>query len=529
MLGYLTQNRRGLTITMSGVGGALVGYFILSLWALSIGFDLSSKNMLSVSHIVGFTTVISALCASSATVAFFLGTYEKEQTIKRSSLIDPLTDLFSKSGIIELVEKNLNGGGSPKARAFLINLEIDRFKEFNDLHGNLAGDELIRQVARRLEKLTGAIGHLGRFGGGEFGLILETNPAEVEIHAVCDHLIDILCSTYTICGIVSAMTCSLGVSEIKPGGSVSHTVRGAHMALQQTRMTGRGCWSIFTEDMHIREDYRLWIESQMRDALKRNEFHLYYQPQFNILTNKITGFEALLRWKHPQRGYIPPSDFIKIAEETGFINQLGRWVMMKACRDALEFESDVLVAVNISPVQFLNGDFVKIVSNSLSRSGLPASRLELEVTESTLIEDRARTAKIFEDISNLGVSLAIDDFGTGYSNLGYLADLPFKKLKIDKSFIERIDQDAHIGQIISAIIALAHALGAVAVAEGVERKEQEILLRAAGCTVVQGFLHGKPVPFEQARKLIDTESVIKNLFDIKSKSRMSLDLNQIVA
>ena len=183
------------------------------------------------------------------------------------------------------------------------------------------------------------------------------------------------------------------------------------MALKQTRMSGRGCWSIYSDEMNVREEYRHWIEVEMRGALKRNEFHLYYQPQFSIIDGTVRGFEALIRWKHPTRGYIPPLDFIKIAEETGFITALGRWAIMQACRDSVSNNIQVPVAVNISPVQFLNGDIVKIVSDVLNKTGLAPHLLELEVTESTLIEDRARAAEVFEKIAALGINLAIDDFG----------------------------------------------------------------------------------------------------------------------
>lgn len=501
MLLHLNRYRRVLTVAASGFGGGMLGA-----WALKMSSAMTGLESLPISAVGGIVAGLSALSASVSALAFFSGADENNEAVRKSTMIDPLTDLFSKSGIIDLVERQIGTRSDPKKRVFLLDLEIDRFKEFNDLHGYAAGDELIRQVGNRLGALAGTIGHVGRFGGGEFGLILETTLDEKEIQAVCDHLIETLSGTYNITGIISAMTCSLGVVEIKVGGSVADTVRGAHMALKQTRMSGRGCWSIFSEDMNVREDYRQWIEIEMRDALKRNQFHLYYQPQYNIIDGTIRGFEALIRWKHPQRGYIPPIDFIKIAEDTGFINVLGRWVIMQACRDALEFKNDVPIAVNISPVQFLNGDIVKIVNNALTRSGLPPHRLELEVTESTLIEDRPRAAAVFEEISALGIQLAIDDFGTGYSNLGYLADLPFKKLKIDKTFIDRIEQDMHMAQIVSAIIALARALGATAVAEGVERKEQEILLRAAGCTVVQGFLFGRPVPLAQAIKMTNLDT-----------------------
>jgi diguanylate cyclase (GGDEF)-like protein len=491
----MTNKQRVLSIAASAFGGGMLG-----MWSLKLATTLSTLEQLPVSTTGGIIAGLSALAASGAALAFFSGIDENVERAQKSAMIDPLTELFSKSGIIDLVEKQIGAHGRTNRKAFLLDVEIDRFKDFNDIHGFAAGDELIRQVGSRLEKLVGTIGQVGRFGGGEFGLIIETTENPEEIEAVSEHLIDTLSGTYKVDGIVAAMTCSLGIVEIKAGGSVADTVRGAHMALKQTRMSGRGCWTLYSDEMSVREEYRHWIEVEMRNALKRNEFHLYYQPQYNILDGTVRGFEALIRWKHPTRGYIPPLDFIKIAEETGYINVLGRWAILQACRDALEFPNDVPIAVNISPMQFLNGDIIKIVEDALTKTGLPPHRLELEVTESTLIEDRARAAEVFEKLAQIGVQIAIDDFGTGYSNLGYLADLPFKKLKIDKTFIDRIERDMHMAQIVSAIIALARALGATAVAEGVESRSQEVLLRAAGCTVIQGFLFGKPQPKHLAIK-----------------------------
>jgi diguanylate cyclase (GGDEF)-like protein len=501
MYNGLTNKQRVLSIAASAFGGGMLG-----LWALKLATSASGVGQLPVATTAGIIAGLSALAASGAALAFFSGIDENVERAQKSAMIDPLTELFSKSGIVDLVEKQITAHKRTDRISFLVDVEIDRFKDFNDIHGYSAGDELIRQVGSRLEKLVGTIGQVGRFGGGEFGLIIQTTDNPEEIEAVAEHLIDMLSGTYKVDGIVAAMTCSLGIVEIKSGASVADTVRGAHMALKQTRMSGRGCWTLYSEEMNVREEYRHWIEVEMRSALKRNEFHLYYQPQFNITDGTVRGFEALIRWKHPTRGYIPPLDFINIAEETGYINVLGRWAIMQACRDALDFPGDVPIAVNISPMQFLNGDIIKIVQDALTKTGLPPHRLELEVTESTLIEDRTRAAEVFEKLAQLGVQIAIDDFGTGYSNLGYLADLPFKKLKIDKTFIDRIERDMHMAQIVSAIIALARALGATAVAEGVESRSQEVLLRAAGCTVIQGFLFGKPQPKHLAVKTANLDA-----------------------
>jgi diguanylate cyclase (GGDEF)-like protein len=479
---------RALTIAATGFGGGMLG-----LWALKLSANVFTTSALSDSAVGGVVAGLTALSSSLAAVAFFSGVDESEAATRKSAMIDPLTALFSKNGIVGLVEHHIKQRNNPNRSHFLLDVEIDRFKELNDVMGYTAGDEVIRQVGNRLEKLAGSIGNVGRFGGGEFGMIIETTGDHDEIRAVA--------------GGLAAITCSLGIVEIRNDSTVSETVRSANVALKQARLNGRGAWALFSQQMTVREEYRSWIEVELRGALKRGDFSLYYQPQVDITNGSILGYEALLRWKHPVRGHIPPLDFIQIAEESGFINTLGRWAILQACRDASILEGHLTVSVNLSPMQFLNGDILRTVEEALRKTGLEPSRLELEVTESTLIEDRAKAAELFAGLAKLGTSIAIDDFGTGYSNLGYLADIPFKKLKIDKSFIDRIETDMQMAQIVSAIIALSRALGATAVAEGVETERQETLLKAAGCNVVQGFLHGKPMPLGQLGNQADEFSM----------------------
>ena len=485
-----------MTIAATGFGGGMLG-----MWAMKISALFTDAGAVNGAALGGIVAGLTALSSSVAAMAFFSGIDESEEATRKSALIDPLTDLFSKNGIIGLVEHHIQRRGNPNRTYFLIDVEIDRFKELNDVMGFAAGDEVIRQVAARLEKLAGSIGNVGRFGGGEFGMVIETTGDPDEIRAVSDHILETVSGTYRLNGALAALTSSLGIVEIRPDSTVSDTVRSAHVALKQARLNGRGAWALFSQEMTVREEYRSWIEVELRGALKRGDFSLYYQPQVNIIDGTVLGYEALLRWKHPTKGYIPPLDFIQVAEDNGFINTLGRWAILQACRDAITLPSHLTVSVNLSPMQFLNGDILKTVEDALRKTGLDPARLELEVTESTLIEDRAKAAELFEGLSALGTSIAIDDFGTGYSNLGYLADIPFKKLKIDKSFIDRIETDLHMAQIVSAIIALARALGAIAVAEGVETERQEVLLKAAGCGVIQGFLHGKPMPLAQISEI----------------------------
>jgi EAL domain-containing protein (putative c-di-GMP-specific phosphodiesterase class I) len=274
------------------------------------------------------------------------------------------------------------------------------------------------------------------------------------------------------------------------------SLRRSNLALQNARAGGVGNWSVFDSEMGRVADHRQWVESELHTAFERGDFDLHYQPQLDLPTGRIIGYEALIRWNHPERGMIPPMEFIQIAEETGMINPIGEWVLRKACSDARHLPNDCFVAVNISPVQFMTKDFVGVVRDTMRATGIKPSRLELEVTETAMMQDRDRAAAILKELAEMGISVAVDDFGTGYSNLSYLIDFSFGKLKIDRSFVSRIDTDSSSGAVVSTIVGLSRALGVSIIAEGVETESQATLLRAAGCEVVQGYLIGRPAPLK---------------------------------
>jgi EAL domain-containing protein (putative c-di-GMP-specific phosphodiesterase class I) len=271
-------------------------------------------------------------------------------------------------------------------------------------------------------------------------------------------------------------------------------LRRSNLALQNARTAGVGNWAVFHPDIGKVADYRRWVEAELNIAFERGDFDLHYQPQIDMLKGKTVGYEALIRWKHPERGMIPPMEFIPIAEETGMIGPIGEWVLRKACADAQYLPDDCFVAVNISAVQFMTKDFVGLVGDVMRETGIKPQRLELELTETAMMQDRDRAAAILKQLTEMGISVAVDDFGTGYSNLSYLIDFSFHKLKIDRSFVSRIDTDQNSGAVVSTIVGLSRALGVHAIAEGVETESQATLLRAAGCDVFQGFLFGHPAP-----------------------------------
>ena len=271
-------------------------------------------------------------------------------------------------------------------------------------------------------------------------------------------------------------------------------MRRSNLALQHARASGIGNWATFEPEMGRVAEHRQWIEAELHVAFARGDFEVHYQPQLDLLSGKTVGYEALLRWRHPERGMVPPSEFVPIAEETGMIGLIGERVLMKACTDAQHLPQDCFVAVNISPVQFMNKDFLTRLKDTIATSGIDTARLELELTETAMMQDRVRAAHILDELAAMGISVAVDDFGTGYSNLSYLVDFSFKKLKIDQSFVRRMESDASSGAVVSTIVGLSRALGVRTIAEGVENQHQAALLMAAGCDVVQGYLVGKPGP-----------------------------------
>ncbi len=300
---------------------------------------------------------------------------------------------------------------------------------------------------------------------------------------------------YSAATVLNTRCISVGIVALpKDGTDPVLLLRRSNLALQHVRARGIGNWAAFEPDMGQVADYRQWIEAELHTAFLRGDFDLHYQPQLDLSKGTIVGYEALIRWHHPERGMIAPMEFIPIAEETGMILPIGEWVLRRACNDARYLPEECFVAVNISPVQFMAKDFIGTVREVMRSTGIKPERLELEVTETAMMQDRQNAAAILKELAAMGLSVAVDDFGTGYSNLSYLIDFSFQKLKIDRSFVSRMDTDSSTGAVVSTIVGLSRALGVHTIAEGVETENQAMLLRAAGCDVVQGFLFGEPAP-----------------------------------
>jgi diguanylate cyclase (GGDEF)-like protein/PAS domain S-box-containing protein len=407
---------------------------------------------------------------------------------------DPLTGLPNRVLLLERLEQAIASVGRRRDMAALLLLDLDRFKDVNDTLGHPAGDLLLQQVAVRLSASVREVDTVARIGGDEFSIVLAGIKDAADAQLLSRRLLETFQTPFDLSGHEVLVTVSVGIVLIPIDGSIpDKLLQHADIALYRAKEEGRNASRFFEPEMDARLQRRKALERELRLALSRDELTLYYQPKVSLRKDEVAGTEALVRWQHPERGLVPPIEFIGVAEETGLILQLGEWVLRTACRQAAAWP-DLEVSVNISPAQFRQPDLVQIVRSALADSGLAPHRLELEVTESVLIQQPDAAAKLLDDLKALGVHVAMDDFGTGYSSLSYLQRFHFDKIKIDRSFIWAIGKEPTAKAIVRAVINLANSLGMVTCAEGVETDEQLSALRREGCSEVQGYLFGKPMP-----------------------------------
>jgi diguanylate cyclase (GGDEF)-like protein/PAS domain S-box-containing protein len=373
-------------------------------------------------------------------------------------------------------------------------LDLDHFKAVNDTLGHPIGDGLLRQVAQRLRDQIRDTETVARLGGDEFALVLAIEQPS-DASGLADRLIHAICQPYDIEGHKVTIGTSVGIALVPDDGEDADTLmKNADMALYSAKADGRGRCHFFEPRMDAQMRERRLLELDLRHALVEGEFQVYYQPLMNLKTEMVTGFEALLRWHHPERGLVSPAQFIPLAEEIGVIVPLGNWVLRQACADAAGWPGALKVAVNVSVVQFGSHTLVEDVAAALEASGLPASRLELEITETVMLADTDAILVILHQLRDLGVGIAMDDFGTGYSSLSYLRRFPFSKVKIDRSFIEGLGSGGECDAIVTAVTDLCETLGMTTLAEGVETEVQLAQLRAGNCGEAQGYLFSPPRP-----------------------------------
>jgi diguanylate cyclase (GGDEF)-like protein len=374
-------------------------------------------------------------------------------------------------------------------------LDLDRFKNVNDTLGHATGDKLLGMVAERLRPLVRDTDTVARMGGDEFAILQVDLSQATDASVLANRVIEVVSEPYDIDGQQLNIGTSIGIA-IGPGDGLNPDLllRNADLALYRAKEDGRGAFRFFEPEMDAQMQERRSMESDLRLALVEGQFELHYQPVVNLESNEISGFEALIRWHHPEKGLVPPGTFIPLAEEIGLIVPIGEWVIRQACTTAATWPEDLKIAVNLSPAQFRSPGLVQVVMGALAASGLAAGRLELEITETVLLQDSETTFATLHQLRGLGVLIAMDDFGTGYSSLSYLQSFPFDKIKIDRSFIKGIGDGEGSRNIVRAVAAMAKGLGMATTAEGVETQQQRESVASEGCTEMQGYLFSKPLP-----------------------------------
>ena len=426
-----------------------------------------------------------------------------EARISRLAHYDPLTDVPNRTLFREQLERELSFVRRG-ARLAVLCLDLDHYKSINDTLGHQAGDELLKEVVQRIRNCLNKGDLIARLGGDEFALVRTGLQHPKEAEALAQQLRETVAGhTYSLKGHQTGSDLSVGIALAPEDGvEIDELLNHADLALYGAKAEGRGSYRYYEPEMNARMKRRRSLEVDLRSALLKNEFVLYYQPILDLKTGSITGCEALLRWQHAQRGIVLPAEFIPVAEETGLINSIGEWVLKQACSDATAWPSAVRVAVNVSPAQFRNSALPLVVVGALAESGLAAQRLELEITESVLLQSNESSLLRLHQLRELGVRIALDDFGTGYSSLSYLRSFPFDRIKIDRSFVADLLDGNEAVAIVNAILTLASSLKMNTTAEGVETAAQQRLLQAAGCGEVQGYLFSKPLPASRIGELI---------------------------
>jgi diguanylate cyclase (GGDEF)-like protein len=410
---------------------------------------------------------------------------------------DALTDLPNRLMLRDSLEQAISRAKRGELVA-LHYIDLDHFKAVNDTLGHLVGDDLLKQVADRLRACVRDIDTVARLGGDEFAVIHTALAEANDAALLAQQLRDSVRAPYSVDGHHVVVDASIGIALSPDDGvTVEELLKNADLAAYAAKASGRGTFRFFEAEMDRRIKLRRVVELDLRHALSNGEFRLFYQPIVNLQTGEVTSLEALIRWQHPVRGLTPPGDFIPLAEELGLIVPIGEWVINRACADAATWAEHIKVAVNLSPIQLTGKGLLEVVMRALARSGLPASRLEFEITETVLMQNTATTLATLHQLRALGIHFSMDDFGTGYSSLSYLRSFPFNKIKIDRSFVKDITDEKSSFAIIKGVTSLAHSLNMITTVEGVETEEQLDRVRRLGCAEIQGYLLSPPKSLEE--------------------------------
>ena len=427
-----------------------------------------------------------------------------EEKIAHLAHYDALTDLPNRVLFRERLEQALRDL-RPGAQLAVLYIDIDEFKSVNDSLGHLIGDELLKGVSRSLNCCVRETDFVARLGGDEFAIVQTGVAGTEDVEGLVARIYEAIRTPYDCLGHQVSTDASIGIALApQDGRDLDHILKNADLAMYAAKAAGRRTHRFFEPVMDAQVRARRQLETDLRQALADGGFEVYYQPCLGLQDGGITGCEALVRWRHPERGLISPADFVPIAEETGLINPLGEWVLATACMEAAQWPENVKLAVNVSPVQFKSGTLALKVIAALGASGLPASRLELEITEAVLIRDDDAALAILHQLREIGVRIALDDFGTGYSSLSYLKRFPFDKIKIDRCFIADIAEPDGSAGIVRAVVNIAAERHMTTTAEGVETEQQQRILRELGCSEMQGYLFSAPRSAEAIREMLAT-------------------------
>jgi len=434
---------------------------------------------------------------------------EQQARLNHMAFHDALTGLPNRALFYDRIAHGLARARRSDSQLVLMLLDLDRFKNINDSLGHDAGDMMLKTISQRLKNDVRDMDTVARLGGDEFVIVLESMDERSGIALVANKILAALSRPMNVFGHDISTSVSIGISVYpQDGDTTEELLKNADVAKYKAKEAGKNDFKFYTEGMNASAVNFLLLENDLRRGIEQEQLQLYYQPQIDLSSGKLIGMEALVRWQHPQRGMVSPVHFIPLAEETGLIEPLGDWVLREACRQLKCWQQQDkyhgTVAVNLSPRQFQHGDFVARVEEILNTTGLPAEYLELEITETSAMEDAGESINLMNRLNSMGVSLAIDDFGTGYSSLAYLKRFPIQKLKIDRSFISDVATDNNDAAIAKSIISLAHNMGLKVVAEGVEDRHQLEWLRSRGCDQVQGYYYSQPIPAQQMEQhLVD--------------------------
>jgi diguanylate cyclase (GGDEF)-like protein len=416
-----------------------------------------------------------------------------ERQIERMVRFDPLTGLANRALFDQQLHRALALSDRTMVGVALMYIDLDRFAIVTEAMGHHAAEQILIQTARRLRSSVRDTDTVARVGWDEFVIIQAMTEQPANPAALADRIVSGMALPFSVDDQPIAVTASVGVALYPANGAwAQDLIENAVLALRQAKHEGRGRWRYFEPGMDLLVRTKRSLERDLRLALEEDQFTLNYQPFADTATLEVIGFEALLRWDHPERGRIPPSDFVPLAEESGLIVPIGSWVLAVACAEAVSWDQPLVISVNLSPAQFVQPGIVQTVADVLRQTGLPPNRLELEITEGTLMADTQNALRILTSLKALGVKIAMDDFGTGYSSLSYLRKFPFDKIKIDRSFINDAEDNSEAETIVQAIIAMSRSLRLYVTAEGVETKQQLAMLRDLGCNFVQGYLLGRP-------------------------------------